>query len=210
MSIKDQPFKKIDNLALILVNLAPLLGIFFYSWDIFNVLFLYWTESAVIGFYNILKLIKAGLYLKVNILGIFFLIVFFIIHYGGFMIGHLVFIIAIANNAFSNPGVPFQPNLPIDRLSLFILMLGLMISHGISFYQNFIKNREYIKIRQLGFVMMAPYKRIMVMHTTLLIGSFMIIPFKIPLIFLVILKIVLDYSAHNKEHRKISYKNQTI
>ena len=41
---------------LILANSLPLLGILFFSWDVFSLLFLYWLETIVIGFFNVLKI----------------------------------------------------------------------------------------------------------------------------------------------------------
>ncbi|MCB1200498.1 MAG: hypothetical protein KDK41_07615 [Leptospiraceae bacterium] len=42
--------------ALIGVNLAPLIGVFFFKWDAFNVILIYWTETAIIGLLGITKI----------------------------------------------------------------------------------------------------------------------------------------------------------
>ncbi len=47
-------------IALIAANTIPLFGVFIFGWDVFDILLIYWLESGVIGFYNILKMIKAN------------------------------------------------------------------------------------------------------------------------------------------------------
>ena len=51
--------------------------------------------------------------------------------------------------------------------------------------------------------MHAPYKRIMIMHFTILFGGWLILSFKEPilgLVLLIIIKTITDTSAHLKEH----------
>ena len=76
-------------IALIVANLVPLAGVLFFDWSLFTIMFCFWLESAVIGFFNILKLVIVA-----NILSII-MVPFFVVHYGGFMSGHLVFIFAL-------------------------------------------------------------------------------------------------------------------
>jgi hypothetical protein len=37
--------------------MVPLWGVLFFNWDAFYLVFLYWSENLVIGFYNILKML---------------------------------------------------------------------------------------------------------------------------------------------------------
>ncbi len=46
-------------LALVLVNLIPLLGAIFLGWNAFDVIFLYWLENIVVGFYTVIKMLFA-------------------------------------------------------------------------------------------------------------------------------------------------------
>src|SRR3989338_5535015 len=109
--IKEEIGKRdISTISLIIANLIPLMGVLFFNWSLFSILILYWVESAVIGFYTILKMIVSSVFSKgerkfsnklmqtraVNILYKAFMIIFqipfFSIHYGMFMFGHLIFI----------------------------------------------------------------------------------------------------------------------
>ena len=96
-----------SSLVLILVNLIPLLGVLFFSWDIFTVIILYWMESAVIGFFNILKMQKINNYKFTP------LVPFFIMHYVIFMFVHLFFILQL-----------FQPNLELasGQVAAFVIV----------------------------------------------------------------------------------------
>ena len=46
----------ITVLFLIAVNLIPLFGVLFFGWSLFSIMFLYWIENGIIGFFNILKI----------------------------------------------------------------------------------------------------------------------------------------------------------
>lgn len=45
-----------STLALIAANLAPVAGMILFGWNLGDVMILHWGESAVIGFYNLLKI----------------------------------------------------------------------------------------------------------------------------------------------------------
>ncbi len=188
--------KKHNSLILlILANTIPLFGVLFFGWDLFAIIFLYWLESAVIGFYNIFKL------KKVARKGAFFIIPFFIVHYGGFMLGHLVFIFAIFTPETSSllPSVETIINL-LQLVS--ISLIALFISHGYSFFHNFINKKEY-ENREDGEQMMIPYKRIVIMHITIIVSGFLVMISGegiIMLTILILLKTMVDIRAHTQEH----------
>jgi hypothetical protein len=85
---------------------------------------------------------------------------------------------------------------------LWLPLAGLFISHGISFFDNFLGRREYIGASMTQ-LMTAPYGRIVVMQLALIFGGWIVLLLKNPvpaLALLVILKTALDFSAHRKEH----------
>jgi hypothetical protein len=45
---------------LILTNAVPVVGVFFFGWDAFDVVFLYWLENVVIGVFTVLKIVMAA------------------------------------------------------------------------------------------------------------------------------------------------------
>ncbi len=181
-----------------MANLVPLAGVLFFDWSLFTIMFCFWLESAVIGFFNILKLVIVA-----NILSII-MVPFFVVHYGGFMSGHLVFIFAL----FSPDEMSFSGFFPpADLLTSHILnvwpaFLGVCLSHGFSFFYNFIGKKEFRHSRPEK-QMMAPYGRIILMHVTIIFGGWLILALGAPilaLVLLIVLKIASDTRAHHKEH----------
>lgn len=214
-------------ITLIVANIIPIIGIIFLKWSLLYILLFYWMESAVIGFFNIIKMymskampVGVASYYSKNIkgynkatskfTGIFMKIIFppfFMIHYGGFMAAHLIFIFAISAGFNSINISEFQTAGAI-LTSILIPLLALVISHGFSFFTNFIGKKEYLKV-SIAELMILPYKRVIIMHITLLIGGFIMIITKAPvyvLILFILLKIFIDVKAHNKEHLKIELK----
>jgi putative flippase GtrA len=83
------------------------------------------------------------------------------------------------------------------------LIISLFVSHGISFVQNYLMNKEYtfLTIREL---MVMPYKRIWVLQVAVVFGGMLTMMFDSPaamLYILVFFKICVDVYLHMKEHR---------
>jgi len=86
--------------------------------------------------------------------------------------------------------------------------MSLWVSHGISYYSNFLGNAEYKNVSPEQ-QMFSPYPRIIIMHFTILFGgtiskSIGAPPFAIAL--MVVLKIIIDLYSHLAEHGYISKK----
>lgn len=209
MIIENKEIKDISIIPLILANLAPIFGVLFFGWDIFSVMFLYWQESAVIGFYNILKMYKASGPMEkttnftikditINKLSKIFIILFFMFHYGMFMLVHGIFIFLI----FARQKPIFSYKFFMDNYYFAILLL--FISHGISYYFNFIGKEEFRKV-SISQQMEKPYSRIIIMHVTILLSAFLVMAFgsknTVGLFLLIAIKIAVDLHAHTKEHQ---------
>ena len=190
-------------IALIVANLVPLVGVLFYDWSLFTIIFCFWLESAVVGFYNIFKMV-----IIVNFRSIF-RVPLFVVHYGAFMAAHLIFIFGLfSSDEMSSYGGRFSGLFPsADLLTSHIMnvwpaFLVVFVSHGISFFYNFIGKKEFLRStpeKQQN----APYGRIILMHFTIILGGGLIITLGAPvpaLVLLIVLKIVSDVHAHLKEH----------
>jgi Family of unknown function (DUF6498) len=188
----------LSDAALIGANLLPLAGVLFFGWNLATVMVLFWAESAVIGFYTVLKMVIVGkLFAVVGV-------PFFIGHFGGFMAMHFLFIYALfLRGAHGGPEPGVRQTLLHIFVPLWVSLAGLFISHGVSFVSNFIGRREY-EGTTMAALMTAPYNRIMVMQMALIFGGWIIILLKNPvpaLGLLVVLKTAFDFSAHRKAHR---------
>lgn len=190
-------------LALLLANLVPLVGVLAFGWDLGAVMVLFWAESGVIGFYALLRLCYVAGW------GAIFLGPFFLAHFGGFMAGHFFFIYALFIRGVEADGtVAAGADAGVlETLSdvfgpLYLALLALFLSHGISFFTNFLRRREYAG-RDPSEQMKEPYKRIVVMHISIIFGGWFILALGTPawaLVLLVVLKTGVDLAAHRKEH----------
>jgi len=193
-------FKKPSVVTLILANLFPLFGVLVLGWKLFPIIFLYWLESAIVGFFNVKKMKIAQGQTKVNILSVsdetmaalnrHAMSAFFILHYGLFMFVHGVFVFAF----FGPPNMAFW-----EIIGAFIF---LFISHYVSYIYNFIKECEYKQLSSSQ-LFMQPYSRIIIMHITILAGGFILQRFGSPpgaLVIMVVLKTAIDLAAHIKQH----------
>jgi len=190
----------VSGLALIAANLLPLAGVMFFGWDLAEVIVLFWAESAVIAFYTAVKMAVVGKFFAI------LAVPFFIGHFGGFMAGHFLLIYAFFVRGFAATGP--APGVTEALVGIFnplwTPLAGLFFSHGVSFFSNFIGRREYA-VASMTTLMTAPYNRIIVMQLALIFGGWIIVLLRSPvpaLALLVVLKTVMDVSAHTKEHRK--------
>jgi len=217
------PQKKKDNLSLLSLigaNLIPFAGIFFFGWDVTFIVLLYWTENLIVGFYNILKMALLKMDRATNNLEKLFIIPFFCVHYGGFCAGHGLFLtiffkLGSGSSPLENNSVWWGPLIFLQLLFSVIAkiwkstppemiwaMIGLTVSHGISFVENYILGQEY-KTSSLKKLMHQPYQRIIIMHIAIIAGGIFVMKLNSPLpllIILILLKIFFDLHLHKKSH----------
>jgi hypothetical protein len=89
-----------------------------------------------------------------------------------------------------------------DLIRLAPALAAFFISHGISYYVNFLGRREY-EGKEIGAQMGEPYKRIVIMHLTIIFGGFLVMVFGsvLPaLLLLIVLKLGADLRAHIAQH----------
>lgn len=202
-------WRKPSVIALILANLVPVAGVLFFGWEVFPLMFLFWSENVIVGVFNVLKMIFAGGGGGLGQASKFFIIPFFCVHYGMFTFVHGIFIMAMFGGGMGN-GVGF-PDLgtfwrTMQENHLGWAVLGLVISRGISFATNYLGNGEYKNI--LAPMLMAqPYGRIIVLHIAMIGGGFLVMALHSPvlgLLLLVVLKTLLDLGSHLCERAKFS------
>ncbi len=211
----SQHRSSITLVALVLANLIPLFGVLRLDWDVGSIVVLYWAENLVIGFYTVIKLLLAA-----GLKGLF-LVLFFIMHYGGFCGVHGVFVLGLTDFGGGSPkltpGADWPGPLVFPQMLLNVArqvlaaapdallwaVAALLLSHGVSFMLNYIGAREH-KGQTTNAIMTAPYKRIVVLHIAIIAGGFLVISLGSPvglLIALVALKIAMDIILHKRSHR---------
>ncbi len=194
--------------VLIIANLFPVVQVLYFSLEVFPLIFLFWIETLIIGILNIPKII---IFHRWKATGI---VPFFILHFGGFMFVHLMFIVALFLMKLS-PGETYHGPLNdfgtmISTLVgyahfLWISILALALSHLYSFFTNYIGNGEYKSREKSKDPTLLPYGRVIVMHIVIMLGGFLVLLVGqkgVAIVALVLLKIVFDVMGHVREHKK--------
>lgn len=196
----------LSAITLVIANLVTVYGVIFYKWDFTNILLLYWCESLIIGVMTLIKMIFANPGPSANHLVKLGAIPFFTLHYGGFMAGHFVFLMLLTTYLRTGDnGGPFMELLDDTTSHLVIVLpaiISLFCSHLFSLIINYFGKKEYTT-RTVSQLFGSPYKRIFVMHLTLLLGVFISFALGknfVVVILFVCLKTIVDLAAHNKEH----------
>lgn len=196
-------------IALVVANLIPLAGVLFLRWEVFPIVLLFWMENVIVGVFNALKMLLAGAGDAGAWGAKVMMIPFFCFHYGMFCLVHGVFVFALfgggaaLQRGFPNPGALFEV---ITRHHLGWAVLGLAVSHGVSFATNYLRAGEF-RQASLPVLMQAPYARVIVLHVAILAGGFLVLGLGSPawaLALLVLLKIGADLRAHLGERRRFA------
>jgi hypothetical protein len=224
-----------SGIIIILVNLMPLTGLVFFGWSVFQILILYWMESLIIGIFNIFKMLSSGLIgsdgkfsIFGTVLGVF-LSAFFTVHYGGFMFGHLIFLMVLGSgiingvNAVTESTSPSMGD-PITGAASYFLekfqygfsspghffsgemfaVTLILLSHLYQFYSQFFKPQLY-KAAEADQFMIQPYRRIVIMHITIIFGMIAVVLLNKNigiLIVWIVIKIIADIRGFYLDSRK--------
>lgn len=220
------PRVRLSMTTLVLSNLLPVLGVLFFGWSIGNVMILFWLENVIIGGFNVLKMLTVrnvgdripqavAWPARVSMAG------FFAIHYGIFTLVHGIFVMVIfgrgglgdmggMRRALPHMNLHVSPHNPVEGLTsmlggwLVVPAIALIISHGISFFVNYLHGGERNRLT-LQDLMAAPYGRIVVLHITIIVGGGITMAMGSPMIALLVLiglKIAMDVQSHLREHRR--------
>ena len=179
----------ISSLALIAVNLYSLYGVFYLGWNSYQIIMLYWFESIPIFIFSYLKMRKTELFGGVPIKGQ--IGKKDILSLSLFTVGDTIFLLILFGfkNQFGNMPVLFYANL--------WAIIGFFVSHGISYWANYIGREEYKKA-DVAMISNNAALRIFPIHFVAMLGILISAPAKI----LVGIKIPFDILSHLAERIK--------
>lgn len=203
-SPKYIPWRDVSLLLLLTSNIAAIVSVLQNGGSAQMALWVYWSQSIIIGFFNVLKIVCASdAQIDTNPIRInkktieskprakLFLAGFFTVHFGLFHVAYFVCLL-IAPFGGSTDTFVFSTILPATLL--------FFLNHLFSFFYN--RRRE--RHTQIGSYMTMPYFRIVPMHLSVIIGLFLgsaLLPF------FMILKSIVDVLAHAFErHMNIRYE----
>lgn len=185
-------------ISLLVSNLIIITLAVVQRWEVSTVLWVYWMQSIIIGFFQFLRILSLKKFstenFKINSQPALptnntkiFTAFFFLFHYGFF---HFIYAIFLFN---------FFTNQPLDFTYLFLGGLIFFLNHFFSYRQNKIIDEH--KIQNIGTLMFSPYARIVPMHLIIVFGA--ILGQSALLVFL-LLKTLADLLMHTIKH-KINY-----
>jgi hypothetical protein len=179
----------VSAFALVAANAVPLVGLLFWEWSLFSIMLSYWLENVVIGMFQVQKLRFAEAYRNEtggqwN---------FFVLNFGIFTFVHGIFVFIL-----------FQDGEIVRALRAALpVVLGLVVSHAVSYYENFLNRREYQRFT-VNQLFAQPYPRLFALHLTIIGGGFFVRGIGgsvITLSLLVLLKTAIDLVLHIRKHR---------
>ena len=133
------------------------------------------------------------------------MIPFFVIHYGIFWLVHGIFVLTLPLFGMMAGDGADDLVTGVSPATILFAVIALTISHGVSYYFNFLKGGEYRRVSAAG-QMFAPYGRLVVLHVTIIFGrhGHRRSPGarRPPSSILVVLKTALDVGFHLAEHRR--------
>lgn len=192
-------FSDLTTWSLIGSNLITITFAILEKWDVRTVLWLYWWQSVVIGFFNVMKIISlrefstAGFKLgntpaRPTTSTKVFTAFFFLFHFGFF---HVIYAIFLSSSIFGR--TPSSASPP----AFFDANLAVFFANGLF---TFIQRKEWSrKNENIGTVMFAPYYRIIPMHLTIIFGGFF--GHGAVLYFFLFLKTANDVISHAVSHK---------
>jgi len=182
---EEQPWWRWPSaIALLLANLIPVAGVLWWGWRVQSLMILFWMENVMVGLYTALRIAMSR---ESGSVGGAFL---FLLHYGLFTAGHGLFVFTFFGRAHL-PG------------SFFWAAAALAASHGVAFYTNHLRSREY-EDADVGSLALKCYGRMIALHVSIVAGGSLVVALGQPLVPLMILvgvKIFIDLAGHITEHR---------
>ena len=178
---------RLPLITIIVSNLVPVFGILFLHWSMGSVMVLYWVENVMVGFFTILKMIFADSQAG-NWLARLGLILFFCVHFGGFCVVHLLFIVMLflASSQHFLDVQAISWDLLNMLAGLWLPILAMFISYSVYFYHHYLGDGIYQRVT-LTTLMVEPYPRIIPMHFGLIIGGFFILAIGSPIVIVLLL-----------------------
>lgn len=184
-------------ISLLLSNIIVMILAIIQKWDTSTVLWVYWMQSIIIGFFQLLRILSLKKFstenFKINNQPALpttqtklFIAFFFAFHYGFF---HFIYAIFLFN---------FFTNQPLDFTYLFLGGAIFFLNHLFSYFQNKLIDEQ--KKQNIGTMMFSPYARIVPMHLIIIFGAIL---GQSALIIFLLLKTLIDLITHAIKHKVV-------
>jgi hypothetical protein len=197
------------TVGLLVGNAVPLVGVLAFDWSAAVLLVVYWLESGVVGASFLVKILRArGVDDPATLPNIRFnersvasfvgepnrsVAEFFASHYGVFWLVHGAFVGVLS-------GMPTSG--PVEVVPIAVSFVALAAYHAVSYWRHFAVGDEASR-RGPVTLMVEPYRRVFVLHLTVIFGMFGVMSLGAPaalVAVLVLVKTILDLRGHWREH----------
>lgn len=189
-----------SSLALVISNIVTIGIALWEKWDLFQVIWIYWGQSIIIGYYNWKRIRCLKQFSTENFKmddkpvqptkdtqkKVAF---FFAIHYGGFHLGYLIFL------WIESPNLSW-----FDIIGIVFCYVLFAFNHRFSFRQNL--ENDLSRKPNIGTIMSFPYVRILPMHLTIILGIHFAKNSVGTLLLFLCLKTLADLLMHLIEHSR--------
>lgn len=186
--------------SLLIANAVTLAMALIFQWPLSLLLWPYWIQSVVIGYFSGKRLLALQRFSTEDVLvndqpvepteaTKHSAVLFFVLHYGFFHLGYAFFIATRADELG-----------PWDWIGITIAALGFAWNHRFSYQQNIAADAAGMP--NIGTLMFLPYLRILPMHATILAGGVLTGSFSVlAVVAFCLLKTGADVAMHLIEHK---------
>lgn len=168
------------------LNAVPLYGVLALGWQSFDLILLYWIENVIIGCFSVMRFVVRPYRHPLDLVMPLLLAPFFTLHYGMFCSAHGSFVVGLF-------GDPALRSLSLAEVVLDALQTPFMRwCVGALLVLQLLDWLDDVRVYGLGAegvkpLMVAPYRRIVVLHLTILLSGFALGALDEPTVGLVIL-----------------------
>lgn len=170
-------------------DLVPILAIILFQWGPTPLVALYWLENLVIGVYTILRLAGSGLTGLGNLLLALFMIPFFTLHYGMFCFVHGIFIRSFSGDK-GGDGILDVVNWALGSGAGMVWFVAVIAASNMVFYLVDFIGKGELRRTSPAAEMFAPYGRIVTLHVAIILGAFLSIATRQPLLGVLMLIVI--------------------
>lgn len=201
--------------AVLLVDLLPILAVLVFGWGATPLVALYWLENLVIGMFTVLRMVATLAGNIVNLFAVLFIVPFFTLHYGMFCFGHGVFIQALATSGSTtgSSGMPGLVNWALNSGQGMVWFVAAIIAINLVIYfTDFLMKGEFRETQPIV-EMFAPYGRIVTLHVAIILGAVFAIATNEPLlgvVFLIFLRVVFGVIVSAMRQRKLDRASHAL
>ena len=175
-------------LLLVLLNAVPLAGVLLWGWKSFDLIFLYWMENVVIGLFTAARMLIRPYSHPLELVYPLFLAPFFCVHYGMFCWGHGTFVVSLFGPEMDAQGLVPAAMAVLASPYMLAGVGALTLVQAIDWVRDI--HQRGPGADNVKDLMVNPYRRIVVLHITIIAGGFALAALDEPTAGLLILVLV--------------------